>query len=73
MEMHERYNFNKAQKNGTECICPICGDTFVKKQTPQAFCNDKAKEVKCSIAYRDVINFFKRNVPADILKQRGII
>jgi hypothetical protein len=73
MDIHERYNYNKEQKNGTECICPICSDTFIKKSKPHCFCNDPKKEVKCSSAFSSIRNFFRRHVPEDILRKRGYL
>ena len=40
-----QYKENKSKKVGEMCVCPICGDNFIKKQWQQAFdsitCKDK--------------------------------
>ena len=38
------YDENKVAKVGSELICPVCGNRFVKKQYSQAFCSGKCKD-----------------------------
>lgn len=38
------YNINKSAKVGEECICPICGVRFKKKQYSQAFHHTSCKD-----------------------------
>ncbi len=38
------YTYNKNAKVGTTLICPICGETFSKRQYAQAFCSSKCKD-----------------------------
>ena len=38
------YLENKSKKVGETCTCPICGDTFVKRQWQQAFDSRYCKE-----------------------------
>ena len=40
----ETYLENKKKKVGETCICPICGEEFVKKQYSQAFCCGQCKD-----------------------------
>ena len=37
------YNEMKLRNVGDSCSCPVCGDTFVKRQWQQAFCSAKCK------------------------------
>lgn len=37
------YTINKNAKVGETITCPICGETFIKKQYSQAFCSLKCK------------------------------
>lgn len=38
------YKFNKTTKVGTTIVCPICGETFSKRQYVQAFCCSECKD-----------------------------
>lgn len=38
------YKFNKTAKVGTIIVCPICGETFSKRQYAQAFCCSECKD-----------------------------
>lgn len=38
------YKFNKTAKVGTTIVCPICGETFSKRQYAQAFCCSECKD-----------------------------
>lgn len=38
------YKFNKTAKIGTTIVCPICGETFSKRQYAQAFCCSECKD-----------------------------
>ena len=40
----ETYQRNKLLKVGDTCVCPICGETFVKRQWQQAFDSIYCKE-----------------------------
>ena len=44
MKRKERYKLNKGAKVGEEIACPVCNDTFVKKQYSQAFCCGQCKD-----------------------------
>lgn len=39
-----QYTENKSKKVGEMCVCPVCGQTFTKKQWQQAFCCRKCKD-----------------------------
>ena len=41
MKIKQRYTINKQAKVGDECICPSCGEKFVKTNYQQAFCKSK--------------------------------
>lgn len=51
------YKINKAAKTGEEIMCPVCKETFIKKQYSQAFCCSHCKDVfwnaKCSNRHAD--------------------
>lgn len=38
------YKFNKTAKVGAIIVCPICGETFSKRQYAQAFCCTDCKD-----------------------------
>ena len=40
----QQYLANKEAKTGTEIICPICKDKFIKRQYSQAFCCSQCKD-----------------------------
>lgn len=40
----ELYLLNKKKKTGEICVCPICGEQFVKRQYSQAFCCGQCKD-----------------------------
>lgn len=44
MKRKERYKLNKDAKVGEEITCPVCNDTFVKKQYSQTFCCGQCKD-----------------------------
>lgn len=40
----QTYKQNKSAKVGTTIVCPVCGDSFQKKQYSQAFCCGQCKD-----------------------------
>ena len=40
----KRYDLNKQAKVGTEIVCPVCGERFIKKSYQQAFCCTECKD-----------------------------
>ena len=45
MKVLDRYNLNKTLKVKTDCVCPICGSHFIKKQYSQSFCSRQCKDI----------------------------
>jgi len=41
----KQYKENKGAKVGATILCPVCGETFIKKQYSQAFCCTHCKDV----------------------------
>lgn len=60
MKIRERYNLNKKEKVGVNCICPSCGSQFVKTNYQQAFCKTKSGTV-CKDKYWNTVTPEKRN------------
>ena len=44
MKRKEQYRLNKSAKVGEMITCPICGESFRKKQYSQAFCCTEHKD-----------------------------
>lgn len=59
MKIQERYKLNKLAKVGEECICPSCGNKFVKSNYQQAFCKSK-NGTKCKDKYWNTVTPQKR-------------
>lgn len=57
--MKKRYMLNKAAKVGEECICPSCGEKFIKEHYQQAFCKTKGGTV-CKDKYWNTVDPKKR-------------
>ena len=43
-QRQKQYLANKEAKTGEEIICPICKETFIKKQYSQTFCCSQCKD-----------------------------
>ena len=65
-DMVTKYTTNKTNRVGQTCICPSCGQRFIKKTYQQAFCNNKGKVNKrgqrtlCKDNYHNTINENRR-------------
>ena len=55
----ERYKMSKSAKVGTKCICPSCGNMFIKTNYQQAFCKTK-DGTKCKDKYWNTVTPEKR-------------
>ena len=44
MKVYDRYLLNKGLKVKSDCVCPICGEHFFKRQYSQAFCCSACKD-----------------------------
>ena len=44
MKVNDRYLLNKSLKVKADCVCPICGQHFTKRQYSQAFCCSTCKD-----------------------------
>lgn len=55
MKMKEIYRLNKAAKVGEECVCPSCGEKFIKEHYQQAFCKAKGGTV-CKDKYWNTVD-----------------
>ncbi len=60
MNIKERYELNKTNKVGIECICPSCNTKFIKGNYQQAFCKSKTG-TKCKDKYWNTVIPTKRN------------
>jgi len=58
--MKDRYRVNKVAKTGETCICPSCGQVFIKASYQQAFCKTKSG-TKCKDRYWNTVTPTKRN------------
>ena len=58
--MKDRYRSNKNAKTGETCICPSCGQVFVKASYQQVFCKTKTG-TKCKDRYWNNVTPTKRN------------
>lgn len=58
--MKARYQLNKDLKIGEKCICPSCGNEFIKTNYQQAFCKSKNGTV-CKDKYWNTVIPGKRN------------
>ena len=59
MKIKEKYNKAKSAKVGEECICPSCGNKFIKDNYQQAFCKTKSG-TKCKDKYWNSVTPKKR-------------
>ena len=50
------YTFNKTAKVGTTIVCPICGETFSKRQYAQAFCCSRCKDKYWNLKHPERLN-----------------
>ncbi len=60
MKIRTRYKQNKEAKVGDTCICPSCGQQFIKSSYQQAFCKTKSG-TKCKDRYWNTVTATKRN------------
>lgn len=60
MKLKARYKLNKDAKVGTECICPSCGEKFIKQSYQQAFCKTKSGTY-CKDKYWNTVTPTKKN------------
>lgn len=60
MKLKARYQLNKETKVGTECICPSCGEKFIKQSYQQVFCKTKAG-TQCKDKYWNTVTPTKKN------------
>lgn len=58
--MKARYKLNKDLKIGEKCICPSCGNEFIKTNYQQAFCKSKNGTI-CKDKYWNTVIPGKRN------------
>jgi len=58
--MKKQYNLNKQAPIGYSCICPSCGQPFIKQHYQQAFCLTKSG-TKCKDKYWNTVDPKKRN------------
>ena len=54
------YIKTKSAKVGDVCVCPSCGNTFIKKTYQQTFCKSKPKTI-CKDKYWNTVIPTKRN------------
>lgn len=59
-KIKQKYNFSKSAKVNTECICPSCGNKFIKDNYQQAFCKSRSG-TKCKDKYWNTVTPEKRN------------
>ena len=59
-KLRELYQRAKEAKIGEECVCPSCGNKFVKTNRQQAFCKTKTG-TKCKDKYWNTVTPHKRN------------
>lgn len=57
--MKSQYKHNKNAKVGDECICPSCGNKFIKEHYQQAFCKTKGGTI-CKDKYWNTVTPQKR-------------
>lgn len=60
MKIKERYNLNKKNKVGEECVCPSCNSKFIKSNYQQAFCKSKGGTV-CKDKYWNTVTPSKKS------------
>jgi len=60
MKIRERYNLNKKEKVGADCICPSCNSKFKKTNYQQAFCKTQGGTI-CKDKYWNTVTPEKRN------------
>jgi hypothetical protein len=59
-KMKDKYKIAKAAKVGDGCICPSCGNKFIKENYQQAFCKTQGG-TKCKDKYWNTVTPQKRN------------
>lgn len=59
MKIRDRYKLNKSLKVGDNCICPSCGNVFIKTTYQQVFCKLQGGTV-CKDAYWNQVTPQKR-------------
>lgn len=53
----KRYDTNKTCAIGADCVCPVCGQHFLKKTKAQAFCHVKREgRSMCRDKYHNTVN-----------------
>lgn len=60
LAMRKIYKLNKGKKVGEECVCPSCGNRFIKTHHQQAFCKTKGG-TRCKDKYWNTVTPHKRN------------
>ena len=59
MKAKARYKLNKDSKVGDSCVCPSCGNVFIKTSYQQVFCKTKGGTV-CKDKYWNTVTPSKR-------------
>lgn len=60
MKITARKKLNSTAPIGATCICPSCGESFIKKYSQQAFCRTKPS-TQCKDKYYNTVDPKKRN------------
>ena len=60
MKIKAKYELSKSAKVGETCVCPSCGEKFVKSNYQQAFCKTKSG-TECKDKYWNTVDSKKRN------------